>query len=111
MLTHARPFSLPTVTSDPLDGTSQSGKIVLDIRKRKGLKPEVQPLNEYEDKLVRYPALEVSLLASCLLTRYPLCFSSEVVLDDGHIAATLVSQMLITCGAESVPHRLPCAVD
>ena len=36
------------MTSDPLDGTSQSGKIVLDIRKRKGLKPEVQPLNEYE---------------------------------------------------------------
>jgi elongation factor 2 len=37
--------------SDPLDDTSQSGKIVLDIRKRKGLKPEVPPLSEYEDKL------------------------------------------------------------
>jgi len=37
--------------SDPLDNTSQSGKIVLDIRKRKGLKPDVQPLGEYEDKL------------------------------------------------------------
>jgi elongation factor 2 len=39
------------MNSDPLDGTTQSGKIVLDIRKRKGLKPDVQPLGEYEDKL------------------------------------------------------------
>jgi len=39
------------LTSDPLDPTSQSGKLVLDIRKRKGIKPDVQPLNEYEDKL------------------------------------------------------------
>lgn len=39
------------LNSDPVDPTSQSGKIVADIRKRKGLKPEVQPLGEYEDKL------------------------------------------------------------
>ena len=38
-----------TMASDPLDPTSQAGKIVLDIRKRKGLKPDVQPLGEYED--------------------------------------------------------------
>ena len=40
-----------TMASDPLDPTSQAGKIVTDIRKRKGLKPEVQPLGEYEVRL------------------------------------------------------------
>jgi hypothetical protein len=39
------------MNSDPLDGSTQSGKLVLDIRKRKGLKPDVQPLGDYEDKL------------------------------------------------------------
>lgn len=37
--------------ADPLSAGSQAHTIVTDIRKRKGIKPEVQPLNEYEDKL------------------------------------------------------------
>jgi len=39
------------LNSDPLDPTSQAGKLVSDIRKRKGIKLEIQPLGEYEDKL------------------------------------------------------------
>lgn len=37
--------------SDPLQAGSQTNTLVLDIRKRKGLKPEPAPLSEYEDKL------------------------------------------------------------
>lgn len=37
--------------ADPLTPDSQANKIVADIRKRKGIKLEVQPLGEYEDKL------------------------------------------------------------
>jgi len=37
--------------ADPLDPNSQAGKLICDIRKRKGIKDFVQPLNEYEDKL------------------------------------------------------------
>jgi elongation factor 2 len=37
--------------SDPLNPDSQAGKLVLDIRKRKGSKPNVPPITEYEDKL------------------------------------------------------------
>ena len=39
------------LNSDPLNPDSQSGKLVKDIRKRKGSKENVPPLNEYEDKL------------------------------------------------------------
>jgi len=37
--------------ANPLEPESQSNTIVLDIRKRKGLKEQPSPLNEYEDKL------------------------------------------------------------
>ncbi|KAL4421827.1 hypothetical protein ABPG77_001616 [Micractinium sp. CCAP 211/92] len=37
--------------ADPLQAGSQTNQIVLDIRKRKGLKPEPSALSEYEDKL------------------------------------------------------------
>jgi len=37
--------------ADPLLAGSQTHTMVLDIRKRKGLRPETSPLNEYEDKL------------------------------------------------------------
>lgn len=37
--------------ADPLQTGSQAATIVADIRKRKGIKPEVQPLSEYEDKV------------------------------------------------------------
>jgi elongation factor 2 len=37
--------------ADPMQAGSQANTLVLDIRKRKGIKPEVQPLGEYEDKL------------------------------------------------------------
>jgi len=37
--------------SDPLEEGTQAGQIVLGVRKRKGLKPNVQALGEYEDKL------------------------------------------------------------
>jgi elongation factor 2 len=36
---------------DPLAPGNQANTIMLDTRKRKGLKPEPAPLNEYEDKL------------------------------------------------------------
>ncbi len=36
---------------DPLSDGNQANVIALDIRKRKGLKPNPSPLNEYEDKL------------------------------------------------------------
>ena len=37
--------------ADPLASGSQANSIVMDIRKRKGLKMELNPLSEYEDKL------------------------------------------------------------
>jgi elongation factor 2 len=37
--------------ADPLQVGSQSNKIIGDIRKRKGIKPDIQPLSEFEDKL------------------------------------------------------------
>lgn len=39
------------ITQDPLSAGSLAHTIVSDIRKRKGIKPDVLPLNEYEDKL------------------------------------------------------------
>jgi elongation factor 2 len=39
------------LNSDPHDASSQAGVIVSDIRKRKGLKDQITPLSEYEDKL------------------------------------------------------------
>ncbi|CAL9021311.1 unnamed protein product [Prunus brigantina] len=37
--------------SDPLEATSQAAQLVTDIRKRKGLKEQMTPLSEFEDKL------------------------------------------------------------
>ena len=37
--------------SDPFEATSQAGKLVLEIRKRKGVREFIPPLSEYEDKL------------------------------------------------------------
>jgi elongation factor 2 len=37
--------------SDPFEPSSQSGKLVLEIRKRKGVRDFIPPLSEYEDKL------------------------------------------------------------
>ena len=50
---HSHPALLtPCVRSqDPLGDGNQASTIALDIRKRKGLKPNPAPLNEYEDKL------------------------------------------------------------
>ncbi|KAF0921027.1 hypothetical protein E2562_038229 [Oryza meyeriana var. granulata] len=39
------------MTSDPFQAGSQSAKVITEIRKRKGLKEEITPLSEYEDKL------------------------------------------------------------
>lgn len=39
------------MTQDPLQVGTQANQLILDIRKRKGIKPEPSPLNEYEDKL------------------------------------------------------------
>ena len=36
---------------DPQQPGNQANTIMLETRKRKGLKPEPAPLNEYEDKL------------------------------------------------------------
>ncbi|CAN6613702.1 elongation factor 2 [Trichomonascus vanleenenianus] len=40
-----------TMPSDPLDSSTQSGKIVVDSRTRRGMKPDVPPYTEYYDKL------------------------------------------------------------
>jgi len=39
------------LNANPLQAGSQAANLIGDIRKRKGIKLEVQPLNEYEDKL------------------------------------------------------------
>lgn len=39
------------ITQDPMKEGSPSNTIMLDVRKRKGLKPEPNPITEYEDKL------------------------------------------------------------
>ena len=39
------------MATDPLDPFSISGRIVTDIRLRKGLREQVTPLSEYEDML------------------------------------------------------------
>ena len=39
------------LNADPLQGDSTASKLIGQIRKRKGIKPDVQPLSEYEDKL------------------------------------------------------------
>ncbi|GJM93177.1 hypothetical protein PR202_ga09710 [Eleusine coracana subsp. coracana] len=39
------------MSSDPLEAGSQAAQLVLDIRKRKGLKEQMTPLSEFEDKL------------------------------------------------------------
>jgi len=40
-----------TLQADPLSAGSQAANIVTDIRKRKGIKLEMPPLSEYEDRL------------------------------------------------------------
>ena len=40
-----------TMAQDPMKPGTQPNEILLDTRKRKGLKPEPAPLSEYEDKL------------------------------------------------------------
>jgi hypothetical protein len=55
--------------SNPLDDLSQSGKIVVDVRKRKGMNPAVPPLSDYE---VRARCARVLLLlwrVCCALLR------------------------------------------
>ncbi|PQP97448.1 Elongation factor 2 [Prunus yedoensis var. nudiflora] len=39
------------MSSDPLEVGSQAAQLVTDIRKRKGLKEQMTPLSEFEDKL------------------------------------------------------------
>ncbi|KAL0300986.1 UNVERIFIED_CONTAM: Elongation factor 2 [Sesamum radiatum] len=39
------------MSSDPLEAGSQAASLVAEIRKRKGLKEQITPLSEYEDKL------------------------------------------------------------
>ncbi|KAH9288388.1 hypothetical protein KI387_032505 [Taxus chinensis] len=39
------------MATDPIDPSSQAGKLVIDIRKRKGLKDQITPLSDFEDKL------------------------------------------------------------
>jgi elongation factor 2 len=36
---------------DPLEPRSQANVLVLDVRKRKGLKPDIAPLDDFYDKL------------------------------------------------------------
>ena len=39
------------MSSDPLEAGTESARILSEIRKRKGLKEQITPLSEYEDKL------------------------------------------------------------
>ena len=39
------------ITQDPMKPDSPSNVIMLDVRKRKGLKEQPNPITEYEDKL------------------------------------------------------------
>lgn len=39
------------MSSDPLESGSQASTLVANIRKRKGLKEQLTPLSEFEDKL------------------------------------------------------------
>jgi elongation factor 2 len=39
------------MNSDPLEADSQSANLVKEIRKRKGLKEQMTPLSDFEDKL------------------------------------------------------------
>ncbi|XP_058068491.1 elongation factor 2-like, partial [Magnolia sinica] len=39
------------MSSDPMEAGSQAGQLVADIRKRKGLKEQMTPFSEFEDKL------------------------------------------------------------
>ncbi|KAF9613548.1 hypothetical protein IFM89_008939 [Coptis chinensis] len=39
------------MSSDPLEGGSQAATLVSEIRRRKGLKEQMTPLSEFEDKL------------------------------------------------------------
>ncbi|KAL3583912.1 hypothetical protein D5086_014973 [Populus alba] len=40
-----------TMSSDPMEAGTQAAQLVTDIRKRKGLKEQMTPLSEFEDKL------------------------------------------------------------
>lgn len=39
------------ITQDPFKLDSPPNIIMMDVRKRKGLKPEPNPISEYEDRL------------------------------------------------------------
>jgi elongation factor 2 len=39
------------MSSDPLEAGTQAAQLVTDIRKRKGLKEQMTPLSDFEDKL------------------------------------------------------------
>ena len=39
------------IDSDPFKEGTMCEKLVLEIRKRKGLKPEIPPVSKFEDKL------------------------------------------------------------
>ncbi|KAI4323180.1 hypothetical protein L6164_022807 [Bauhinia variegata] len=39
------------MSSDPINPGSPAGKLVAEIRRRKGLEEQMKPLSEYEDKL------------------------------------------------------------
>lgn len=39
------------MSSDLLEAGTESARILSEIRKRKGLKEQITPLSEYEDKL------------------------------------------------------------
>lgn len=47
-ITHSFTPSQSTPQADPMSAGTQTNQLILDIRKRKGIKPEPQPLNEYE---------------------------------------------------------------
>jgi hypothetical protein len=90
-----------TLPSDPLDDASQAGKVVVDVRKRKGLSPAVPPLSEYEDKLVRFPALRHS--CSIFSVELPAWAHARAIRDA--IAVSLLCQTLRSCATRKRPGR------
>jgi elongation factor 2 len=39
------------MSSDPMEAGTQAAQLVAEIRKRKGLKEQMTPLSDFEDKL------------------------------------------------------------
>lgn len=67
--------------SDPMDEASQSGKLVLEVRKRKGMNPLVPPLSEYEVRCFAARVRRVCSMRAVALTA--VCGAGQAVRSRG----------------------------